>query len=79
MTTVEEDVGAILGLFLRRADFLGIGLKLMESQGGAKGFGIMGTSHTSLSLCYSTAEVPSAERSIQHQMFICDSEIYSSE
>ena len=51
----------------------------MESQGGAKGFGIMGTSHTSLSLCYSTAEVLSAERSIKHQMFICDIEIYSSE
>lgn len=44
----------------------------MESQGGAKGFGILGTSHTSLSLCGSTAEVLSAERSIKHQMFICD-------
>lgn len=50
--------------FLRRAVFLGIAQKLMESQGGAKGFGIMGISHTSLSLCGSTTEVLSAERSI---------------
>lgn len=36
----------------------------MESQGEAKGFGIMGVSHTSLSLCSSTTEVLSAEGSM---------------
>lgn len=42
MTTVGEGVGVIPGLFLRRAVFLGVALKLMESQGGAKEFGITG-------------------------------------
>lgn len=54
--------------FLGKSVFLGIALKFMESQGGAKGFGAMGT-HTGVSLCC-TAEVLCADSSLKHQMSI---------
>lgn len=64
---------------LRRAVFLGIALKLMESQEGAKeGIWHPGNFSHQLVFVLQLSKVLSAKRSVKHQIFICNSEIYSS-